>query len=256
MQKRILGKSGIAVSSIGLGTAKFGRNVGMKYPASFTLPTDSDMAELLARAAELGINLIDTAPAYGTSEERLGQWLKTQKREDWVICTKAGEEFINGESHFDFSPQAIVQSIERSLKRLHTDYLDIVLVHSSGEDERIIEKDQVFKTLAMLKQAGKIGAYGMSTKTAAGGLLAVDLADVVMVTLNPTYSEDRDVIAHAQKQQKGILIKKAFASGHVCSSIKDNMRFIFSEPGVTSVIVGTINKDHLQENVEAANCVL
>ena len=89
---RPLGTSGIEVSAIGLGTVKFGRNQGVHYPDAFTIPDARSAASLLALARELGINLIDTAPAYGDSETRLGQLLKGQ-RQHWVLCTKVGEEF-------------------------------------------------------------------------------------------------------------------------------------------------------------------
>ncbi|TAK79264.1 MAG: aldo/keto reductase [Gammaproteobacteria bacterium] len=251
LQKRRLGQSGIEVSVIGLGTVKFGRNQGVKYPSVFDLPSDHDINHLLAVASELGINLIDTAPAYGSSEERLGQLLRG-KRQDWIVSTKAGEEFVNGQSHFDFSPAAIRQSIDRSLRRLHTDYLDIVLIHSNGDDEHIIHEDKVFETLEALKAVGKIRSYGMSTKTIAGGLLTLDHADMAMVCFNPAYTNEREVITHAHQHQKGIFIKKALASGHlhtlvVANPIVDTIKFILSEPGVTSIIVGTINPAHLQE---------
>ena len=89
MQKRCVGKNGIEVSVIGLGTVKFGRNQGVNYPTAFTLPTENEIETLLHCAQDLGINLLDTAPAYGTSEERLGKLLKG-KRRDWVIATKVG----------------------------------------------------------------------------------------------------------------------------------------------------------------------
>lgn len=251
LQKRMIGKSGIEVSVMGLGTVKFGRNQGVKYPAAFNLPSDKELKSLLSTAVELGINLLDTAPAYGTSEERLGKSL-AGKRHDWVLTTKVGEEFIQGVSHYDFTAKSVTLSVERSLQRLQTDYLDIVLVHSNGEDQRIIEQDNIFDTLAVLKRAGKIRAYGMSTKTVAGGLLTVNLADLVMVTYNPAYTNDQPVIQCAHENQKGIFIKKALASGHLHTTVADNMRYIFSEPGVTSVIVGTINQEHLRENVVSA----
>lgn len=247
MQKRWLGKSGIEVSIVGLGTVKFGRNQGVKYPHSFVLPSDADIIHLLGVAADLGINLLDTAPAYGSSEERLGKLLHG-KRHEWIISTKVGEEFVAGESQFDFSAPAVISSIERSLARLHTDYLDIVLVHSNGDDQRIIEKDNIFATLASLKSAGKIRAFGMSTKTIQGGLLTVDLADIAMVSFNKDYQDELPVLLHAQQKQKGIFIKKALASGHYAGSMADNLRFITQQPGVTSVVVGTLNADHLREN--------
>ena len=101
------------------------------------------MKQLLETAAELGVNLLDTAPAYGNSEERLGSLFRDQirkRRSDWVLCSKAGEEFSAGESRFDFSANAITASVERSLQRLGTDYLDVVLVHSSGDDERLLAR--------------------------------------------------------------------------------------------------------------------
>lgn len=241
---------------IGLGTVKFGRNQEVKYPTSFSLPTDAEIKNLLSLAFDLGINLLDTAPAYGVSEERLGKLLAFM-RHRFVISTKVGEEFNNGISTFDFSKDAIRQSIHRSLERLCTDYLDIVFIHSDGNDERIIEQEEVFLTLNTLKNEGKIRAYGMSTKTVRGGLLTIDHADVAMVAFNPTYTDEREVLAYASQHQKGIFIKKALVSGHLqtlqtSDPITRAMQFIFSEPGVTSVIVGTIHPLHLQENVEKA----
>lgn len=235
---------------MGLGTVKFGRNTGVKYPTAFDLPTDKEIADLLAVASELGINLLDTAPAYGCSEERLGTALCGQ-RQNWVISTKAGEEFIDGTSYFDFSPAAIISSVERSLKRLHTDYIDIVLVHSNGEDQLLIEQEHVFTALETLKKAGKIRAYGMSSKTVVGGLLTIALADIAMVTYNPNAVEDREVILEAEKLKKGILVKKALASGNLTRSVAENMKFILQEPGVSSVIVGTLSVKHLRENAAA-----
>lgn len=230
-----------------MGTVKFGRNQGVKYPAAFQLPSDEEIKNLLKCAKDLGINLLDTAPAYGSSEERIGKCLQGD-RHDWLISTKAGEEFVDGKSFYDFSPAAITKSVERSLKRLHTDYLDIVLVHSNGEDERIIREDKVFATLADLKAAGKIRAIGMSSKTIAGGMLAVDDADLVMVTYNSECTEDKKIIQYAHQKQKGIFIKKAFASGHLKMPVAESLSFVFAEPGVSSVIVGTINQEHLREN--------
>ena len=248
MLKRRLGKTDIEVSVIGLGTVKFGRNQGVKYPQRFDLPSDAEIDVLLQTAHELGINLLDTAPAYGTSEERLGKALRGQ-RQQWVISTKVGEEFVDGESQFDFSASAVKQSIERSMQRLHTDYLDIVLVHSDGSDVRIIEEEYIFSQLAALKKEGKIRAFGMSTKTREGGLLTVQLADLVMVAFNQSYTGERDVIALAHQQHKGVLVKKALESGHVKTPVNEALRFAATELGVTSVVVGTLNPLHLKENV-------
>jgi aryl-alcohol dehydrogenase-like predicted oxidoreductase len=259
---RSIGNTGIQVSAVGLGTVKFGRNQKVHYPHSFALPSDQEIIALLGHAQDLGINLLDTAPAYGQSEERLGKLLQG-RRHEWVVSTKVGEEFIGGESHFDFSPAAIANSIERSLMRLHTDYLDLVLVHSNGEDIQLIEQEGVFDSLAALKKLGKLRAFGMSTKTIQGGLRAVDESDVVMVTYNPSHVVELPVITHAHRQNKGIFIKKALASGHLDKlgaaqedPVKAALRFILQEPGVTSIILGTINAEHLKHNLSCAKEML
>lgn len=249
MQKRCLGQTKIEMSVIGLGTVKFGRNQGVKYPTAFELPSDAAILTLLDVAQELGINVLDTAPAYGASEERLGKLLN--KRHEWILVGKAGEEFVDGKSSFDFSKSAITASVHRSLTRLKTDYLDCLLIHSNGDDVRIIEEDDVFSTLDQLKSAGKIRSYGMSTKSLEGAKLTLQYADVAMITYHPSYTEELDAIHFAQQNQKGILVKKALASGHInqIGSPVDALRFVLNESGVTSVIVGTLNPEHLRENV-------
>lgn len=262
---RTLGKTGLQVSCLGLGTVKFGRNQGVKYPTGFDLPDDTELRRLLDIAQSTGINLIDTAPAYGTSEERLGKLL--HHRHDWVICSKTGEEFVNGQSHFDFGAAHTRASVQRSLKRLRTDYLDVVLVHSDGNDEHIITQTDCFETLQRLKDDGLIRAFGFSGKTCSGGVLALSYADVVMVTFNPLETAEREVIQTARTLGKGVLIKKAFNSGHAiklspgngqlssAEAAADSLRFVLSEPGVSSVIVGTINTQHLQDNAASVAAV-
>jgi len=258
IQHRKLGNTSIEVSTIGLGTVKFGRNQGVKYPSAFNLPSDKEITNLLESAKDLGINFLDTAPAYGCSEERIGTYLKnTKDRHDWVIASKFGEVFSNGISSFDFTAKSARNSIDNSLKNLNTDYLDIVLVHSDGNDEEIIEKYNVFDTLSELKKSGKIRAYGMSTKTISGGIRAIEESDVAMVTYNPNEISEQPVIAHAHQLNKGILIKKALASGHIQklntnnqqNPIQNSINFILNEPGVTSIIIGTLNINHLKEIV-------
>jgi aryl-alcohol dehydrogenase-like predicted oxidoreductase len=137
-----------------------------------------------------------------------------------------------------------------------------VLVHSNGDDERIIEKEMIFLTLSDLKREGKIRAFGMSNKTVRGGFLTVDHADLAMVAYSINDCDQAEVINYAYQHQKGIFIKKAFASGHLSKldpvdPILSAMQFIFKEKGITSVVVGTINLSHLQENVKkACDCVL
>ena len=256
MRLSAIANTGIQVSCIGLGTVKFGRNQKVNYPEGFELPDDKAILSLLAQAQASGINLLDTAPAYGSSEERLGVLLKGQ-RQHWILSTKVGEEFVAGESRYDFSKTNTQQSIERSLKRLNTDYLDIVLVHSNGDDEKIIQDTEVFAVLNQFKEAGKIRAIGMSTKTVAGGKMALDISDLVMVMHNPIYTDEKAVIDYAYQNHKGVFIKKALASGHIqkipgSDPVTSAFQFIFKEPGVSSVIIGTLNPAHLQHNIDSA----
>lgn len=261
LQHKLLGNTGLLVSPLGLGTVKFGRNTAVKYPFDFTIPDDRSLKDLLTLAQELNINLLDTAPAYGNSEARLGTLLKGQ-RNNWVLSTKVGEEFNNEISNFDFTPEHITASIYRSLQRLQTDYLDIVLVHSDGNDLAIIDTYDVFAVLAELKTKGLIRAFGMSTKTLAGGLKTIAQADLAMVTYSAArQTEEQPVLDLAHKLNKGIFIKKALASGHLntmpgADPVQTCMEFIYPQPAVSSIIIGTITPKHLRQNVLTACMVL
>jgi aryl-alcohol dehydrogenase-like predicted oxidoreductase len=254
-----LGSTGIMVSALGLGTVKLGRDRGVKYPSDFTIPDDRSAAALLDQASDLGINLIDTAPAYGNSEARLGQLLAGQ-RNKWLICSKVGEEFEDGESTFDFTPEHTIKSVERSLRRLKTEVIDLVLVHSDGSEMRIMKEMGTLEALSELKSAGLIRAYGMSTKSVAGGLAAAEECDVVMLTYNLVQREESAVLDACARLKKGALIKKVLASGHLPADgqnpVQASMELIFSHPGTSSAIVGTITPAHLEANVMAARAAL
>ena len=260
LPRRQLGKTGIEISAIGLGTVKLGRNVGVKYPTPFEIPSDEDVRHLLDGAQELGINLIDTAPAYGNSEGRIGALLRGH-RNNWVICTKAGEEF-DGEtrkSSFDFSPEAIERSVMRSLQRLETDRLDVVLLHSDGRDAWILRESGALEALIGLKDKGVVQAVGISAKTVDGALLGVERTDVVMITLNERERESASVIEKAAEVGCGVLVKKVFASGHGAQDaggVERALEFALSQVGVASVVVGTVNPGHLAQNVEVAERVI
>ncbi len=303
---RPLGRTGLKVSPLGLGTVKLGRNRGVKYPSAFEIPDDVQAADLLRKAQKLGITLLDTAPAYGEAEERLGRIIGScGGRDRWTIITKAGEEFdpATGEPRFDFSPAAIIASVERSLRRLKTNHLDAVLLHSDGRDEWIMRESGALEALARLKKKGMIRAIGISTKTAEGAMLAVTGTasspapsggggaavapiDVLMLTLNAHDQSNLPAIQSRDREgaapHVGILIKKAFASGYFApppppvaaatgarvipgataegarahDPIEASLRLCLVEPAVSSVIVGTINPSHLEQNVRAAERVL
>ena len=99
-----------------------------------------------------------------------------------------------------------------------------------------------------------IRAIGMSTKTSNGGLLAASMLDIVMITYN-LEQQDQAVLDYARNNNKGVLVKKGLMSGHA-GSIEDSMSLLFGSNGISSVIVGTINPDHLKENVKLARAAL
>lgn len=253
MKTRELGQTGIQVSPLGLGTVKFGRDQQVKYPWSFKIPDDQMVLDLLSLSRDLGINLLDTAPAYGNSEERLGQLLSN--RQDWVIVSKVGEAFENDQSRFDFSARTTRTTIENSLRNLKTDYLDVVLVHSDGNDKKLIEQEDAIETLEQLKQQGLIRAIGMSTKTTEGGLWTVEHMDVVMATRNVADHTDDPVLDRALELRKGVVIKKGLQSGHADSKaggagIEEAINYVFSHQAVSCLIAGTINPQHLTQNAQ------
>jgi len=107
----------------------------------------------------------------------------------------------------------------------------------------------VITLLDEAKQQGLIRASGMSTKTVDGGLLTLQHSDVAMITINPDYTTEVPVAEEAARSNKGILIKKALGSGHLPAD--QSIKFSLEKPGVSSIVVGTINPDHLQNNLRS-----
>lgn len=265
MELRRLGRTGLDISPIGLGTVKLGRDTGLKYAAPARIPTDEEALALLRTARELGVNLIDTAPAYGIAEERLGQLLyRVAPRDAWVISTKAGEEFdpATSSSRYDFSAAAIRASIDRSLKRLGTDYLDIALLHFASStvlDERVLSdrtdalptdplRAEALGALRDLREQGLVRAVGASTGTVGGGLIAARLCDVVMVTLNALDRSQTAVVEAAHRASCGVLLKKPLAGGRAEAR---TLRSLLATPGVTGAVIGTTRPENLRAAVGA-----
>jgi myo-inositol catabolism protein IolS len=157
MAKRIrIGKTDLMVNPIGLGTnAVGGHNL---FPN-----LDEEAGRDLVRAGlDNGINFLDTAFIYGPkrSEEIIGEVLKERgNRSELVIATKAAHKFVGKEVVIDNSPAFLKQSVEESLKRLQTDYIDLFYIHFPDQDT---PKDEAVGLLKQLKDAGKIRAIGVS----------------------------------------------------------------------------------------------
>lgn len=259
MNKRYVANTGVGLSLLGLGTVKFGRNQSVKYPGSFDLPSDEAISHLLAIAHAAGITTLDTAPAYGLAEERLGRQLKLQNhRQQWQIITKAGEIYDSrlDQSRFDFTPAGLRLSLETSLRRLQTDYIDCWLLHSDGNDtERL--NDDVIACLQKAKQEGWVRSIGMSTKTVDGGALALQHLDCIMMTASLSNTGEMGLFDVAEQLGKSILLKKIYDSGWALTAANkhevmcDTLSQLFRHKAVCSAIVGTINPAHLQENIHA-----
>lgn len=252
IEQRAFATTGRHVSVLGYGTVKFGRNKGVKYPGGdgFALPTDNEINSLLDQILDAGINLLDTAPAYGTSEERLGQLLGA-RRDKFFIVSKAGEEFYDdGTSEYIFTADHIRASVERSLRRLKTDRIECVLVHSNRDDVKMIRETPALETLARLKEEGKILSFGASTYTVEGGKRTVDTADAVMVSYNNEYLDERAVIDYAREKGRAVLVKKGLGSGHSADPAAA-IRYVADTPGVTSMVFGSLNPANISSNINA-----
>ncbi len=255
------------MSVLGLGTVKLGRNVGVKYPTGadgrpVPLPSDEQAVAVLSAAVDLGVTLIDTAPAYGKSESRLGELMTENRwfggRDRWVVCTKAGEEFDSERamSRFDFSAEGVTASVERSLRRLRIDTIDVVLLHSDGRDEWILRESGGVDALERLCLRGLVRAIGISVKSPAGWRaanqrLASTKAGAVMVEFDPALDEHRALAAESWALGLGVLVKKGLASGHAPNPAA-SIRGIVAEEHVSSLIVGTTNAQHLVLNAKSA----
>ncbi|MCI0630298.1 MAG: aldo/keto reductase [Phycisphaerales bacterium] len=237
------------LSPIGFGAFKIGRNQNVKYAQGYDLPTDDEVSRLLNGVLDLGINYIDTAPAYGSSEERIGRAIGHRNLE-FMISTKVGETFDNNRSTYDFSANAIRRSVTQSLTRLKRDRLDIVFVHSDGSDLHILNNTDVVPTLQSLKAQGLISAIGFSGKTTNGAAAALDWADSIMIEYHVEDRSHEPVIAEAARRGVGVIVKKPLASGRLQPA--SAIPFILANPNVTSMIVGGLTLDHIRQNVRTA----
>ncbi|NNF44282.1 MAG: aldo/keto reductase [Phycisphaerales bacterium] len=251
MDRRRLGRLDLTVSPIGFGAFKIGRNQKIKYADGYDLPDEAAVRTLVDGVVELGINLFDTAPAYGLSEERLGRALAA-RREDVVISTKAGETFENGVSQYDFTSSGLRRSVQRSLRRLQTDCVDILLIHSDGNDEAILTETDAVETLIDLRDAGLARAIGLSATSADGAALALAWADVLMVEYHPEATGIAPVLADAATAGVGVIVKKALASGRLDPRLA--IPFALAPASVASVVIGGLDLAHVAANVRLAEC--
>jgi aryl-alcohol dehydrogenase-like predicted oxidoreductase len=163
MNSRALGKTGIEVSELGVGAWQLGE-------PSWNGPGEQGSMRIVDEALVLGCTFFDTAPTYGggRSEELLGQALEG-RRDRVVLCTKFG---YWPDRHADFSPERIEESVEGSLRRLRTDHLDVLLIHSPPDPGVLDASAPHYVRLERLKSEGVVRAYGVSLTEDSGAELA------------------------------------------------------------------------------------
>ena len=156
MEHRTLGSSGIEVSALALGTMMFGR---------WGNPDEAECRRMVDRALDAGVTLVDTADIYdfGVSEEFLGRAL-AGRRDRVVLATKVGNAMSDDPLERGLSRRWVLQSCAASLRRLGTDHIDLYQMHRPDSDTPI---DETLQAMEELVQAGKVGAIGTSTFSAA-----------------------------------------------------------------------------------------
>jgi aryl-alcohol dehydrogenase-like predicted oxidoreductase len=228
MKYRRLGKTELKVSVIGVGTWQFGGEWGLDF-------SQAEVDRLLGRAKELGINLIDTAECYGDhlSEELIGGFLRSQKREDWVVATKFGHHFkIPFERDQLWSTKEVLKQLDDSLKALQTDYVDLYQFHSGGDEQ--FNNDDLWTALNKQVQAGKIRHLGTSigsndnlVQTDASSAVNSQVIQVVYNRLDRK-PEER-VFPSCERQDLGVLARVPLASGYLSGKYKPGAIFEASD---------------------------
>lgn len=253
MDRRTLGMTPLQLSTVGFGAFKIGRNEKTKYAQQYDLPDEQQVSGLLNGVLDMGINYIDTAPAYGISEQRIGAALSC-RNDEFVISTKVGERFSDGVSTYDFSGDAIRASVQQSLQHLRRDVLDIVFIHSDGRDQHILTQTDAVPTLQALRDAGTIRAIGFSGKMVAGARASLAWADAIMVEYHLDDRSHAQVIGEAEAAGVGVVVKKGLASGTLPP--REAIAFVLDTPGVTSMVIGGLNLANMQQNVKSAEGVV
>ncbi len=245
-----MGDTPESLSPIGFGAFKIGRNTGTKYAGEYALPDSTAVSRLLNGVLDLGVNLIDTAPAYGASEERIGAAI-SHRRAEFALSTKVGETFEDGQSSFDFSAAAVRNSVQRSLRRLRTEAVDFLFVHASRDDSRILSETDVVPALQKCRDDGLTRRIGFSGYTAEAFGAALPWADAIMVEY---HLEDRSlepIMAQAADQSISVIVKKGLASGRLPAA--EAVRFVLTNPAVASLIVGSLEVEHIAANCRVAS---
>ena len=222
MKYKILGKTGLNVSTVGLGT--------MVHAGHFGPMKDEESLSAIDAALELGVNFIDTSDAYGAgyAETLLGNALKG-RRDKVIIATKGGNVMTGpNRGKRIFTPEYIDGVLHESLKRLQTDYIDLYQLHNPTVD--VIERGEVWEVLERRKKEGKIRHCGVSINTIEEGIAAVKdgRSDTIQTEYNLLAQEPAAAFfSLAQAANVGIIarvpLKRGILTGKMTAA--DEQRF-------------------------------
>jgi len=182
----------------------------------------------------------------------VGRWLALD-RAKMIVSTKVGETFADGVSTYDFSKAAVEASLNRSQERLGLDTLDLVFIHSNGDDLDILRDGEAVNVLRKRREQRSLRAIGFSGKTVEGARAALDWADAIMVEYHLHDRSHETVIAEAHDRGVGVVVKKGLASGTLDAA--ESIRFVLGNPHVTSLVIGGLNAEHWRANVAIAATV-
>lgn len=217
MEQRILGKSGLKVSAIGLGCWQLGGDFGVNAL--------NNAADILATADQCGINFWDTADVYGDghSEKTIGAWQSSMPKKR-VIATKVGRS--NHIYPNNYTYDALIENIEKSILRLNVDSLDLLQLHCIPPEQ--LYRDDIWIILENFKQQGLIKHYGASVETIDDALACVEKPGLtsLQVIFN-LFRQDlvSELLPAAEKHNVGIIVRLPLASGLLSGKFHQNSEF-------------------------------
>ncbi len=224
MKYRRLGKTGLKVSVVGLGTWQLGGEWGKTFE-------QAEVDAIVGKAAEMGVNLIDTAECYGDhlSERLIGQAIKG-RRDQWIVATKFGHRFKRRFERDDvYEPALVREQLEASLKALQTDYVDLYQFHS-GTDA-MFDTSGLWEVLRRQVESGVVRHLGISISSSYQGTHQVDRAlDVGAGAIQVVYNRlqrkaEGQFLDAAMAQGLGVLARVPLASGFLSGKYGKDARF-------------------------------
>jgi aryl-alcohol dehydrogenase-like predicted oxidoreductase len=218
MKYRKLGRTGFKVSEISFGAWAIGGSWGDQR--------DEDSLAALHRALDLGVNFFDTADVYGDGRsERLLARLRRERKEPFHVATKAGRR-LSPHTADGYNARNLTAFIERSLKNLETDCLDLVQLHCPPAE--VYYRPEVFEVMDRLTKAGKIAHYGVSVEKVEEALKAIEFPGVktVQIIFNMFRHRPAEIFFHeAMRRKVGILARVPLASGMLSGKLTTKSQF-------------------------------